>query len=323
MSLEIEAVLDRRRLRRKLGIWRSLALISLLGVFTVILSFTAGDKGLIGQLQIARVTISGVITENRQQLRMLRMIAEADHVKGVIVAINSPGGTTTGAEALIEEIRTIAKNKPVVAQFGTIAASAAYATGLACDHIIARGNTITGSVGVIMQWPEFSGLLEKAGVKINEIKSGLLKAEPSAFKPISPEAREVSMEMIANSQRWFINLVERRRKITADDIPGLRDGRVYLGRTALKYNLIDELGGENKAVAWMIENRNIPDNIKIVDWRSDNQLDWRLTTGSTLGYLTQLFIKTFYFFSTSLVSEHQIDAIALDGLVSVWKPGAS
>ena len=85
----------------------------------------------------------------------------------MLVFINSPGGTTSGGEALFEEIRSVAKKKPVVAQFGTIAASAGYIVGLAADHIVSRGNTITGSVGVIVQWPEVSDLLGKLGVKVN------------------------------------------------------------------------------------------------------------------------------------------------------------
>ena len=320
MSLETEAVLDRRRLRRKLSAWRSFAIISVAGVIAVIISLTVNDRSLIGQLQIARVSISGVITENRQQLKMLRAISKAKHVEGVIIAINSPGGTTTGAEPLFEEISAISKTKPVVAQFGTVAASAAYIAGLACDHIIARGNTITGSVGTIMQWPEFSGLLNKIGIKINEIKSGSLKAEPSPFKPLTQDAREVSQDMIVDGQRWFIELVEKRRKIKVNDIPGLREGSVYLGRTALKYKLIDELGGEANAVAWMTKNHNVSSKSKIVDWEPENQLDWRLGRSAVLGVLTENLLDIMSFFGTSALPSRLTGAITHYGLFSLWKP---
>ncbi len=320
MSLETEAVLDRRRLRRKLGIWRSLAIIAVVAVLAAIAAFTADDGALIGKSQIARVTISGVISEDRRQLKMLRKIAKADHVKGVILAINSPGGTTTGAEALFEGIRALAQNKPVVAQFGTVAASAAYITGLACDYIVARSNTITGSVGVIMQWPELSGLLDKIGVKINEIKSGPLKAEPSPFKPIPPEAREISQEMIAEGQRWFIRLVEQRRNIKVDNVPGLRKGRVYLGRAALKYKLIDELGGEQKAIEWMVQRRQVAAGTKVVDWKPENTLEWNFA-GATAAFFSDVIIATAREVGKSTTADGQVGALTLDGLVSMWKPG--
>ena len=169
------------------------------------------------------------------------------------------------AEALFNEIRAVSAKKPVVAQFGTVAASAAYIAGLATDHIVARENTITGSVGVIMQWPEVTGLLDKIGVKMNEIKSGSLKAAPSPFQPITPEARRITEEMIAEGQKWFVGLVEKRRKVDASTIPGLVEGRVYLGRNALRYKLIDTIGGEDEAINWMVKKRKVASGLKVVE----------------------------------------------------------
>ena len=141
-----------------------------------------------------------MITEDRDQLKLLKKLGENKQVAGVILFINSPGGTTTGGEALFEAIRELAKAKPVVAQFGTVATSAAYIAGLATDHIVARGNTITGSVGVIFQWAEVSQLLDKLGVKMNEIKSGPLKANPSPFQPLDEAGKAVAEQMVAESQ---------------------------------------------------------------------------------------------------------------------------
>ena len=137
--------------------------------------------------QIARVAIEGAITEDREQLELLKRVAAADHVRGLVVYINSPGGTTTGGESLYEALRKIAEKKPVVAQFGTLATSAGYIAGLGTDYIVARGNTVTGSVGVLVQWPEVDQLLEKLGVKMNIVKSGPLKATPNPFEPIDEE----------------------------------------------------------------------------------------------------------------------------------------
>lgn len=320
MSFETESVLDRRRLRRKLGFWRSLAVIAIVGALAATAVVTGGTKQLLGRDQIARVTITGLITEDRKQLKLLRKIAKSDHVKGVLLFVNSPGGTTTGAEALFNEIRAISEKKPVVAQFGTVAASAAYIAGLATDHIVARGNSITGSVGVIMQWPEFTGLLERIGIKVNEIKSGSLKAEPSPFKPESPEARRVSEEMIADGHRWFLGLVETRRKISSSDVPGLAEGRVYSGRAALLHKLIDQIGGEIEAVRWMEEKRKVAAGLSIVDWRATDETDWLLGQ-SMADFLAELFVRTTARLGETATSSSQVGRLSLDGLVAVWHPG--
>src|SRR6516165_9793066 len=192
MALQAENILDRRRLRRHLSFCRVLAIAALTLAFGAFAYSRGGALGFGEPHQIARFTIDGLITESRQQLQLLERIGDAKHVAGVILYVNSPGGTTTGGEALYESLRRLAGKKPVVAQFGTVAASAAYMAGLAADHIVARGNTITGSVGVIMQWPEVSGLLDKLGIKMNELKSGPLKANPSPFQPMDEAGKKLA-----------------------------------------------------------------------------------------------------------------------------------
>src|SRR5262249_53460090 len=161
MAFETETVLDRRRLRRRLSLWRGLAVIAALLAFGLVVVASSDGVGLAGGQQIARVSLEGFVIENRDQLKLLKQLADNKQVAAVILFINSPGGTTTGGEALFEGIRELAKAKPVVAQMGTVAASAGYIVALATDFIVARGNTITGSVGAILQWAEASQLLDK------------------------------------------------------------------------------------------------------------------------------------------------------------------
>ncbi len=156
-----------------------------------------------------------------------------------------------------------------MAQFGTVAASAGYIVGLGTDHIVARGNTITGSVGVLAQWPEVSELLTKLGVKFNEVKSGELKAAPNPFEPATEGARKVMQETIDDGFRWFISLVEDRRGITASSVDGLISGRIYSGRQALDNKLVDEIGGEAEAVRWLEEKRGVTKDLKVVNWKPD------------------------------------------------------
>jgi protease IV len=317
MTFETEAVLDRRRLRRRLSLWRTLAVIAGLLAVGLVLFSSADSAGLIERRQIARVTVEGIITEDREQLRLLQKLAEAKHVAAVILVVNSPGGTTAGGEALFEALRELAKTKPVVAQFGTIATSAAYIAGLATDRIIARGNTITGSVGVIFQWAEFSGLMEKIGVRINEIKSGPLKANPSPFQPLDDAGRAVTEEMVAETQRWFVGLVRTRRGIDTTSVAGLEQGRVFSGRDALNHKLIDQIGGEPEVLKYLEEQRSVPKGLKIVDWRISRDSDWGLFRIATQALARMIGIPAAGELAR-LMSDDRLAGLRLDGLLSIW-----
>ena len=316
MTLETEAVLDRRRMRRRLSLWRTLAVIAGLLAIGLLLFSSADRAGLLENRQIARVTIEGMITEDRDLLRMLQKIGESKQVAGVIVAVNSPGGTTAGGEALFEALRGVAMTKPVVAQFGTVATSAAYIAGLATDQIVARGNTITGSVGVIFQWPEFAGLLEKLGIKVNEIKSGPLKANPSPFLPLDDAGRSAAEEMVAESQRWFLNLVRTRRGIETKSVPGLEQGRVFSGRDALNHKLIDQIGGEAEVVKYLEDQRSVPKGLKIVDWKVSRDTSWSFARFATLALARITGIQALE--EIALMSNNRFAGLRLDGLLSIW-----
>jgi protease-4 len=317
--LETETVLDRRRLRRSVTLWRG-AGIAALAIAIGVLSL-GSDKlaTLAGEKQIARIAIEGTITEDRDQLKMLKDIADDDSVAGVLLYVNSPGGTTTGGEALYEGLRAIAKKKPLVAQFGTVAASAGYIVGLATDHIVAHGNTITGSVGVIVEWPEVVQLLDKLGVKMNEVKSGPLKASPSPFETLDDAGKKVAEGMVNDGFKWFVNLVETRRNVKAADIPGLLDGRIFSGREALGAKLVDQLGGEDDAVSWLKTVKNVSKDAKVVDWKpsSSNGYGFAGMTARVAGWVigasgTDL--------ANFLLRDRTISTLGLDGLLSVWHP---
>jgi protease IV len=317
--LETETVLDRRRLRRSVSLWRGA------GIAAVVIAIAAlalgGDtlSELSGEKQIARVTIEGTITEDREQLKLLKDIGDDKGVAGVLLFINSPGGTTTGGEALYEGIRALTKKKPVVAEFGTVAASAAYIAGLATDHIVARGNSITGSVGVIVQWPEFVQLLDKIGVKVNEVKSGPLKASPSPFEPLDDASKKVAETMVADGFKWFVGLVESRRGVKAADIPGLMDGRIFSGREALQAKLVDEIGGEDEAVKWLKDSKGVPQDAKVADRKPGNSSGYGFAgmSASLAGYV---FGPAAGEAANFILRDRTISTLGLDGLLSVWHP---
>lgn len=318
MSLETEAVIDRRRLRRSLSLWRALAVLAAIAVVGALLF--GSDIGKLAETKhIARITIEGLVTESRDQLRMIKKLEEDKKVAGVIVFVNSGGGTTTGGEALYDALRRLSKAKPVVAQFGTVAASAAYIAGLGTDHIVARGNSITGSMGVIFQWPEFSGLLDKVGVKVNELKSGPLKATPSMFAPIDEPGRKAALAMVEDGFAWFQGLVASRRGIDLATVPGLKEGRVFSGREALSFKLVDEIGGEPEAVSWL-EGKGVPKKLKVVDWKPKAESSWGGLSGAIKGAALQALGLDHTILARFLGQDGLIDRLGLDGLVSVWQP---
>jgi protease-4 len=319
MALETETLLDRRRLRRRLTLWRVLAFLAAIVAIAAVGYVGAGAPPFGQTKQIARISIEGLITEDRAQLKMLKRIAEAKHVEGVLVFINSPGGTTTGGEALFEALRNIGAQKPLVAQFGTVAASAAYIAGLATDHIVARGNTITGSVGVIFQWPDVSQLLDKLGVKVNEIKSGPLKATPSPYQPIDEGGKRVAEQMVADSMRWFVSLVASRRSIKTAEVPGLEQGRVYSGREALDHKMIDAIGGEAEALKWLAEKRPSTRGLKVIDWKPKRDVDFGWLK-MTMKALEPLLGAQAVEIARTVANDPRLQIMRLDGLVSVWQP---
>ena len=318
--IEAETVIERRRLRRRLTLWRLLAVV--LAVLFIALLATGGQRfaGSGSFLpHIARVSVSGIITDDQKMLELLDKVGKSSQVRAVILDINSPGGTTTGGEAMYDAIRQLAEKKPVVAVCGTLATSAAYIVALATDRIFVYGNTITGSVGVIFQWAEVTDLLHTLGIKVEEVKSGPLKAVPSPFQPIDERGRAVTEEMVQDAKGWFLDLVGDRRKIEPRSVPGLTDGRIYSGRQAVELKLVDQIGDERAAMSWLTKEGKVPAGLKIVDWKPTQE------SAGLFGWLFQSLAASIGLSVERIAGiAGQISAtLKLDGLVSVWHPVAN
>lgn len=311
MSLnQAELIVDRRQLQRRLWRWRLFAALAVL--LAVGSLFWPGSDFKKYSDHVARVRIDGLITGDQATLNLLDEIGKSDKVKAVIIRIDSPGGTTAGSEALYEQIRKISRNKPVVAVMDTVAASGGYITAIATDYIVARGNTITGSIGVIFSFPEISKLLDTLGIKMEEIKSGELKAEPSPFKPVSDHVRAVSNDMVQESFAWFTGLVAERRHLTPERVAVLADGRVYTGRQAVTAKLIDALGGEDVALQWLASEKKISPDLNVVNWANPVNID---PTG--LGFsIANIVLKALGFEGL----KRQVESARLDGLLVLWHP---
>ena len=317
---QADSITATRRVRRALSFWRIAAILALaISFVSILVSNTHTGTGIRSfSSHIARVRIDGLITGDTKTLKLLASVAKSSKVKAVIIRINSPGGTTVGSEAIYEAIRTIAKDKPVVAVMDSVAASGGYITALAADHIVARGNTITGSIGVIFQWAEVDELLGKLGVRVQTIKSGPLKAEPDMFSPLKPDVKKVTEEMIRDSFDWFMSLVEKRRKLKHDVVVRLADGRVYTGRQAIKVRLIDEIGNEKTALKWLREKKKVDKDLNVVNWTI---ADTGSKTGLSLSLARALLNRIgLGGVASELLDSARPERLRLDGLLSVWQP---
>lgn len=299
MVQDLDLILDRRHLKRRLNLWRVAAII----LIAVVLMLAFGRSGEVSGPHIARVKINGMILDDLKRESMLRAIADDENVKAMIVRINSPGGTVAGSEALYERIREVAEKKPTVSVMATLAASGGYLTAIATDHIVARQTTITGSIGVIYRSPHFAGLFETIGIGVNEVKSDPVKAGASIYAPMSDETRAVYQRLIDDSYEWFVDMVVERRGMERDVATGLADGSVYMGRRALANGLIDSLGSERTALEWLESDRDVPKDLPIIDYKVKRYG----------GFLEGIM-------SSVLEKIGLSERLTLDGLLALWHP---
>lgn len=317
MTMAFSDIAERRQLRRKLTFWRVAAFLLVAAAIAGICLFFFGSEES-GKIQphIARVTVSGLIVDDTELVERLDAIAENNAVKGLIVSINSPGGTTYGGEQTYKAIRRVAAKKPVVSDVRTLAASAGYMIAIAADQIVAGETSITGSIGVIFQYPQIKGLLDKLGVSLEEIKSAPLKAEPSPFHA-PPEGAKVAMQaMVDDSFAWFVDIVTERRKLPRPEVLILADGRIFTGRQAAKLKLIDKVGGI-KEIRDYFATRNVPAALPVVDWKPKSQ-------GSNffLGSVASALVDSMglgWLKNAATIKNMSEDKLLLDGLVSVWQ----
>ncbi len=316
-------IIDRRRLRKKISFWRILSFAILAIALIGMILFGARDLLLskTGKAHIAKVEITGVITNDGPMLKLLETLKEEKKVKGVILSLSSPGGSTVGGEAMFEGVRSLSEAKPVVTSVGTLAASAGYMIASASDHIVARRSSIVGSIGVLFQYADASELLDKIGVKVKAVKSSPLKAEPSPFNPASDEAVAMIDRLIQDSYHWFVDIVTERRDLTRTQVLNLADGSIFTGNQGLANGLIDAIGGEETALNWLKTEKELSEDLEIVAYKP-------VRPGDTLfGTLTglQRIAEAFGLDLTPTQALHLKDAIQerlpLEGLVSQWQGG--
>ena len=325
MSLDSDVIVDRRRIRRKLTFWRVFAAaVAIAAVVAVgIIATPGGRSSLTTTGSIARVNIEGLIRSDQERVEALERL-EKSQAAAVIVHINSPGGTTAGSEQLYDALVRLKAKKPLVVVVEGLAASGGYIAAIASDHIIAQQSSLVGSIGVLFQFPNFSELLKTVGVKVEEVKSSPLKAAPNGFEPTSPEARAALDALVKDSYAWFRDLVKARRGMDDAQLEKVADGRVFTGRQAVDLKLIDQLGDEKAAVAWLVAEKKIKSDLPVRDYKLAprfGDLTFLRTAASItlnalgLGTVAQQIEQTGV--------AQAVDQLRLDGMLALWRPAAS
>jgi protease-4 len=324
MSLDADAIVDRRRLRRKLTFWRIAAVVVAILAIGGTAAFFARGSGLGSPSSyVARIKIEGLIRNNTGRTEALARLEKSGRARAVIVHIDSPGGTTAGSEQLYDSLRALQAKKPMVVVVDGLAASGAYIAAISSEHIIASDTSLVGSIGVLFQYPNFTEVLKTIGVKVEEIKSSPLKAAPNGFEPTSPEAHAAIEAIVLDSYAWFKNLVQTRREMNDAELTQVADGRVFTGRQGLKLKLVDALGNEKTAREWLEAEKKVPADLPV----RDIDLEPRFSEFSFL----HLAAWSFDVVGLSAVSRQieewggaaAMQRLNLDGLLALWHPPGS
>ena len=323
MSLDADAIVDRRRMRRKLTFWRVGALlIALLAVAGAAFVLVPGSGLRPGDTAIARIKIQGLIRGNQARIDALERLGKS-RARAVIVHVDSPGGTTAGAEQLYDSLRALQAKKPMVVVVDGMAASGAYIAALSAEHIVAHDTSLVGSIGVLFQYPNFTEVLKTVGIQVESIKSSPLKAAPNGFEPTSPAARAAIEVIVLDSYAWFKGLVKDRRRLDDVQLAQVADGRVFTGRQAVGLKLIDGLGNEKTALAWLEKEKKVPASTPVRDYSLEPRF-------SELSFL-HLAAWTFEAAGLSAFAQRieawgavqAVERLNLDGLLALWHPSSS
>lgn len=305
MTTNADLLIDRKRLKSRLMLWRTLALAAVFGGAVLYSGqFNKRAAGAVGGDYIAQITIDGTLESNDERDEMLKEIADDKHARALIVRMDSPGGTAVAGEEIFLQLRKVGTKKPVVTVMRTLCASACYMGALGSDSIFAREGTLTGSIGVLLQSIEVSRLIDKLGITPITIKSGKFKDSPSFGEPLTDEQREVVQTVVTDAYNHFVRLIVERRKMNEAHVRTLADGRIYTGTQAASLKLIDGIGGNEEAIAWLVKNRKISPKLGVKEIEPDPQIR------SLVEVLRQ---------STG-IKFLENNTVGLDGLVSIWHP---
>lgn len=209
--------------------------------------------------KVGVVEMTGVITSAKEILEDLRDFREDSAIKAVVLRIDSPGGSVAPSQEIYEAVKKTAEIKPVVVSMGSVAASGGYYIAVGGQQIVANPGTMTGSIGVLMEFANYEELLKKIGWQNIVVKSGRFKDIGSPNRPMSDADRQLLQAMIDDVQSQFINAVAQGRHLSVEKVKEVADGRIMTGQQALAVGLVDKLGGLETAIELAAELAGITD----------------------------------------------------------------
>ena len=248
---------------------------------------------------IAKIYLEGMITSESNLVEKIDQLKQKQNLKGILLTINSPGGTFVSSKEIYDTLKFFDEKIPVAIYMKEVATSGAYLVSLGADQIFANTGTITGSVGVILQTADISVLLNKIGVSPLVIKSGDLKAIPNPLEKTNDEQIKYIKNVVLLMQEEFSKIVKLERELTWDNLEKISDGRIFTGNQAKEINLIDEIGAENDAIDWIKKKAGLDDNIKIIDYAKED---------SFFDFLNLKFLKKF----------NDMNVKLNDGILAIW-----
>ncbi len=261
------------------------------GVFFLLSLFLVSTLGLNWKItksnKIALITIENIITQSSNTIRQIKKYADDKSIKAIVFRIDSPGGGVAPSQEIYSAILKVRKNsnKIVVTSMGNVAASGGYYIACASDKIVANPGTLTGSIGVIMTFPNIEELMKKIGLKTEVIKSGKFKDIGSPMREFTEEEKKLLQGVIDDVYDQFVNAVADGRGMDIQKVKELSDGRIFTGRQALEIGLVDKLGSLEDAIELAAELVGIEGKPKIVSERKERNLLFKLLENKVLSYL--------------------------------------
>ncbi len=232
-------------------------LATFIGSLVIIILCILGFAFLISNISISKVQrvsgekvgvvpIKGIITSSKKIIKNIDDFLDDRSIRAIVLRIDSPGGMVGPVQEIWEKVLEARRRKKVYASIASMGASGAYYIASAADVVIANPGSLVGSIGVIMEFPNLEGLMEKFGVKMEVVKSGRFKDTGSPFREMSQEEREYLKGVIEDVYKQFLSAVAKGRRVPVERIKPIADGRIMTGRMAKAYGLVDELGGVEK-----------------------------------------------------------------------------
>lgn len=266
--------------------------LKILGAFLLVFVVTAwllsafgdGAGGSPWSAAVGVIEIRGVIDDDDETIEAIRRFAKSDHIRAVVLRVESPGGAVTPSQEIYRELLRLRDKKPLIASLGEVAASGGYYVASACSMIVANPGTITGSIGVIMgTMYNVQGLLEKLGIKGTVIKAGTYKDIGSSLRDMSPEERQILKSMLDDVHKQFIAAVAAGRKMDEAAVRELADGRVYSGEQAQRLGLVDQIGNFQDAISLAGEKAGIIGEPRLIRAQSRKRSWWQQLLSHWLG----------------------------------------